>query len=72
MTAQRLDLLAILRLVALALLPLLAGLELGDAAGKANAEDNARAALAAERAKCERATIPCTDETLVVADGRLR
>jgi len=70
MTA-RLGPLATLRLAALALLPLLAGLELGDISSRTAIPD-ARAALAAERARCEAAVIPCTDETLVVADGSLR
>jgi hypothetical protein len=70
MTA-RLNPIAILRLGALALLPLLAGLELGDE-GPSAATPSPRAALAAERARCERATIPCADEVLLVADGRMR
>lgn len=70
MTA-RLGPVAILRLAALALLPLLAGLELGGISSKTAVPD-ARTTLAAERARCEASAIPCTDETLVVADGSLR
>jgi hypothetical protein len=70
MTA-RLGPVAILRLAALALLPLLTGLELGDTSPKTVSPDFS-ATLAMERARCEAAAIPCTDETLVVADGSLR
>lgn len=71
MTPSRLSLASILRLAALALLPLLAGLDFGHDTS-ASDKESARAALAAERARCAVATIPCTDDTLIVADGRIR